>query len=55
MYADQEDITVIAVILHESYDSWTIENGICLLELRKAATFGDHVGAIALPSQDEEY
>ena len=55
MDADQEDIAVKAVNLHEQYDSWTITNDICLLELQQAATFGEHVGAIALPAQGEEY
>jgi hypothetical protein len=55
MDADQEDIAVKTVILHESYDSWTIQNDICLLELDTEATFGEHVGAIDLPSQGEEY
>merc|ERR1712117_279178 len=30
---DQEDIAVAKVMLHEQYDSWTITNDICLLEL----------------------
>ena len=30
---DQEDIAVTAVKNHENYDSWTIENDICMLDL----------------------
>merc|ERR1711872_1174603 len=30
---DQADIAVSKVMLHEQYDSWTISNDICLLEL----------------------
>merc|ERR1712234_84515 len=30
---DQADIAVAKVMLHEQYDSWTISNDICLLEL----------------------
>ena len=55
MDADQENIAVKTVMLHEDYDSWTITNDICLLELAAEATFGDHVAAIALPAQNEEY
>ncbi len=43
------------VKLHENYDSWTIENDICLLELAKAPTFGEHVGTIGFPANMEEY
>jgi hypothetical protein len=53
--ADQENIAVKTVILHEDYDSWTITNDICLLELASEATFGAHVGAIALPAAGAEY
>merc|ERR1719206_1045730 len=34
---DQEDIAVAKVMLHEQYDSWTITNDICLLELESSA------------------
>merc|ERR1712212_949674 len=40
---DQENIAVEAVILHEDYDSWTVENDICLLKLEHEATMGGHV------------
>merc|ERR1712098_328398 len=34
---DQADIAVSKVILHESYDDWTISNDICILELADSA------------------
>jgi len=52
---DQENIAVEAVILHEDYDSWTVENDICLLKLEHEATMGDHVQAIELPEANTEY
>merc|ERR1711915_480943 len=43
-------------MLHEDYDSWTIENDICLLELESQADFSSSViGSISLPSSMEEY
>jgi len=53
--ADQENIQVSRVIMHEDYDDWDITNDICLLELETPATFGSHVAAISLPSANEEY
>ena len=41
--------------MHEDYDSWNINNDICLLELETAATMGSHVATISLPSANEEY
>merc|ERR1719415_127996 len=53
---DQKDIAVSRVVLHESYDSWTVENDICMLELEESAAFGSSViGSISLPSNGEEY
>ena len=50
------DIAVSKVILHEDYDSWTIYNDICLLELSGEADFSSSViGAISLPSDGKEY
>lgn len=42
------------VILHEEYDSWTINNDICLLQLKKDLEFNDWVNVIALPPQSQE-
>jgi len=55
MDADQENIQVSRVIAHEDYDSWTINNDICLLELESAATMGSHVSTISLPMANQEY
>merc|ERR1739849_53890 len=53
---DQMDIAVSEVMLHEQYDSWTITNDICLLELDGMADFGSSViDSIRLPSDGEEY
>jgi len=53
--SDQENIQVKRIVMHPSYDSWTVENDICLLELETPATLGSKVGTISLPSQNEEY
>merc|ERR1712173_216312 len=46
---DQADIAVSRVSLHPQYDSWTIENDICLLELEGQADFSSSViGSISL-------
>jgi len=52
---DQDSIPVNSLILHENYDSYTVENDICLLELGEKVTMGEHVGLIALPDPMEEY
>merc|ERR1719244_2465419 len=53
---DQMDIPVKRVILHENYDSWTVQNDICLLELDGQANFGsDVIGGITLPDEDQDY
>merc|ERR1712228_361615 len=43
------------VILHEDYDSWNINNDICLLEVDGNIEYGDHVQPISFPSANEEY
>merc|ERR1712183_803175 len=48
--ADQEDFAVKRVVLHEDYDSWNINNDICLLELDGEVTMGEHVATIAFPA-----
>ena len=53
--ADQENIQVSRVILHEDYDSFNILNDICLLELERAATMGPHVSTIGFPRAGAEY
>merc|ERR1712098_570241 len=53
---DQADIAVSKVILHESYDSWTISNDICILELADSADLSStYISTISLPSSGEEY
>ena len=52
---DQESFAVAEVMLHEDYDSWTINNDICLLKLDGSATMGENVAAIGLPAEMEEY
>merc|ERR1712033_24443 len=53
---DQADIAVTAVKNHEDYDSWTIENDICMLDLAEDADFGsDVIGAIDIPADGLEY
>ena len=49
------DVAVKTVKLHESYDSWTVENDICLLELESSVTFNSHVATIGFPADHEEY
>ena len=52
----QQDIPVHRVILHENYDSWTINNDICLLELESKADFSsDVIGGIELAEEGAEY
>merc|ERR1712179_397466 len=52
----EEDIAVTKVKLHEDYDSWTINNDICILWLEKEADFSDsNIGPITLPESMEEY
>merc|ERR1712098_958122 len=48
---DQADIAVSKVILHESYDDWTISNDICILELADSADLSStYISTISLPS-----
>merc|ERR1711872_963215 len=44
--ADQENIQVSRVVMHESYDDWNVENDICLLQLESSATMGSHAGTM---------
>merc|ERR1719150_159771 len=53
---DQMDFALKKVILHEDYDSWNINNDICLLEIDGTIDMSSsNVGAIGLPSSGEEY
>merc|ERR1719180_374157 len=52
---DEECIGVERVVLNENYDSWTISNDICILNLESEATIGPNVGTIPLPESGEEY
>merc|ERR1712115_242744 len=53
---DQKDIAVAKVNLHPDYDSWTISNDICILDLEEAADFSSSViDSISLPYDGEEY
>merc|ERR1711955_59310 len=46
----EKDIAIKKMILHEDYDSWTINNDICLLHLKEEADFSDdNIGPISLP------
>ena len=52
----QTDIAVAAVHLHENYDSWTIENDICILDLAEDADISsDCIGVVDLPNGGQEY
>merc|ERR1719369_2762582 len=52
----EKDIAIKKMILHEDYDSWTINNDICLLHLKEEADFSDdNIGPISLPEEMEEY
>merc|ERR1711953_1343640 len=52
---DEECIGVESVFLHENYDSFSINNDICVLILESEATLGPNVGTIPLPESGEEY
>merc|ERR1719431_1987176 len=53
---DQADIAVTKVKNHENYDSWTISNDICMLELGGSADLSSqYIDAIGLPTPGEEY
>jgi len=53
---NQDDIAVSAVHNHENYDSWTIENDICMLDLEDSADFSaSNIGSINIPSDGQEY
>jgi len=53
---DQKDIAVSRVNLHPQYDSWTINNDICILDLEESADLSSsNIGTIGLPYDGEEY
>jgi len=53
---DQKSIAVSKVNLHEDYDSWTVYNDICTLDLAEEADLSsDVIDVIALPEENEEY
>jgi len=53
---EQKDIAVSRVMNHENYDSWTIENDICMLELAEDADLSSNViSAISIPADGQEY
>merc|ERR1711931_398312 len=53
---DQADIAVDTVANHEDYDSWTIENDICMLWLADSADLSSSViDTISIPSSGQEY
>merc|ERR1712110_554572 len=52
---DQESFAVSDVGLHEDYDSWNINNDICMLTLEGSISMGSNVGTIGLPASMEEY
>ena len=44
------------IIVQEYYDSWTLQNDICILILEKPAdTSSQFVSTIALPSDESDY
>ena len=44
------------VNLHPQYDSWTINNDICILDLEESADLSSSaIGTISLPYDGEEY
>merc|ERR1712112_482819 len=49
----QESFAVSEVGLHEDYDSWNINNDICMLTLEGSISMGSNVGTIGLPSSME--
>merc|ERR1711978_654134 len=53
---DQADIAVDTVANHEDYDSWTIENDICMLWLADSADLiSSVIDTIGIPSSGQEY
>ena len=53
---DEEDIPVSSLILHENFDSYTIENDICLIKLEYEADItSDAIDTIGLPPAGKEY
>merc|ERR1712080_517800 len=53
MGPDQKSIAVSKVNLHEDYDSWTVYNDICTLDLAEEADLSsDVIDVIALPEEN---
>merc|ERR1712045_78852 len=52
---DQESFAVTDVGLHEEYDSFNINNDICMLTLEGTISMGSNVATISIPYSMEEY
>jgi len=52
---DQQSFAVREVGLHEDYNSFNINNDICMLKLDGTITVGPNVGPITLPDSGKEY
>ena len=53
---DETDIQVSGIILHEGYDSWTIQYDICIVTLSDEADLSSEaIGVISLPAEQQDY
>ena len=53
---DMVDVGVSGVHVHEDYDSWTVQNDICVLDLAEDADLNsDYIDAINIPDEWQEY